>query len=120
FSERGRAEWFDADSERSHRTCDKGAIARCLPCQPNSGAVDRLQFFRYSERGQSSAVGAERVGLEDLSAGFDVILVNLLYNRSRGEVQLVITAIDEDALGVEHGAHRSVCHEHAFGQKVPK
>jgi hypothetical protein len=52
--------------------------------------------------------GAERVGLDDVGAGANVFSVNLTDQIGRAEIQLVITAINVDALGVEHRAHRAV------------
>ena len=53
-------------------------------------------------------VGAERVGLEDLGAGADVRLVDLLHQVGLLEVQLVVADVDEHAAAVQHGAHRPV------------
>ena len=53
-------------------------------------------------------VGAEGVGLQDLGAGPDVRLVDLLHQAGLLEVQLVVADVDEHAAAVQHGAHRAV------------
>ena len=52
--------------------------------------------------------GAEGVGLDDVGAGADVFGVNLAHQIGIAEIQLVVAAIDVDALGIEHRAHRAV------------
>ena len=59
----------------------------------------------------------ERVGLDDVCAGANVFGMNLADQVGRAEVQLVVTAINVDALGVEHGTHRAVDDEDAVSGK---
>ena len=51
---------------------------------------------------------AEGVGLDDVGAGAKVFRVNFAHQVRITEIQFVVTAIDVDALGVEHRAHRAV------------
>ena len=51
---------------------------------------------------------AERVGLDDVGAGADVFCVNLAHEVGVAQIQFVVAAIDVDALGIEHRAHRAV------------
>ena len=65
--------------------------------------------------------GAEGVGLDDVGAGADVFGVNLANQIGSAEIQFVITAIDVDALGIEHRAHRAVDDEDTVsGEKFSK
>src|SRR5262249_55167967 len=63
---------------------------------------------------QLDAVGAEGVGLQHVGTRPHVVLVNLGDRIGGGDVQRVEAAVDEDALGVQHRAHRAVADEHAF------
>ena len=56
--------------------------------------------------------GAERVGLNDVSAGANVFDVNLTHEIGIAKVQLVVTTIDVNTLGVEHRAHGAVENKH--------
>ena len=56
----------------------------------------------------------QRVGLDDVGAGANVFDVNLADQIRIAEVQLVVTTIDVDALGVEHRAHCAVNYEDAI------
>jgi len=60
---------------------------------------------------------AERVGLDDVGAGANVFGVYLADQIGRAEVQLVVTAINVDALGVEHRTHRAVDYEDTVSGK---
>ena len=82
--------------------------------------VDLGHFSGQSMAGQPEAVGAEGVGLKNLGAGLQVLLVNGEDQAGIGEVQLVVAAVDEDAAGVEHGAHGAVGEHGAAGEDVGK
>ncbi len=84
--------------------------------QAHAGLVDVRQLLGHSEPRQPHAVGAEGVGFDDFSAGLDVVLVDLADQVGRREIQLIEAAVDEDAAGVEHGAHGAVRHQDAAGQ----
>ena len=81
-----------------------------------AGPIDVLQLFGDAERGQPLPGGAERVGLQDLGARLDVLLMDLPHHVGRGEVQLVEAAVDEHAARIEHGAHGAIGHHHTAGQ----
>src|ERR1035438_8201247 len=65
-------------------------------------------------------IGAKGVGLDNVGAGLQVLLVNRQDQAGVGEVQLVVTAVDEDATGVENGAHRTIGEDWAVGEDVGK
>ena len=46
--------------------------------------------------------------------------MDVAHQRGQRQVQLVVTAVDEDALGVEHGAHGAVRHQDAVFQRLTK
>ena len=70
--------------------------------------------------GQAEAVGAEGVGLENLRAGLQILLVNGQNQAGIGEVQLVVAAVDEDAAGIKDCAHGAVGEHGAAGEDVGK
>jgi len=57
---------------------------------------------------------AEGVRLQDFRAGFDILLVRFANHAGRREIQLVVTAVDENALGIQHRAHGAIRHHHAI------
>jgi hypothetical protein len=64
-------------------------------------------------------VRPEGVGLEDLGAGAHVGLVHVLHELGLLEVQLVVADVEEEALAVQHGAHRAVEHvDFSVGEEV--
>ena len=44
--------------------------------------------------------------------------MNLPYDVRRGEIQLIVAAVDEDAFVIEHGSHGAVGHQDAAGELV--
>jgi len=51
---------------------------------------------------------AESVGFNNVGAGSDIFPVNFSNEIGVGEIELVVTAVDVDTLGVQHGPHRAV------------
>ena len=78
----------------------KASVAGRFARQAHAGAVDVAQLLGDAEGGQARAVGAEGIGLQNLRAGLDVLLVDLADQVGRREVQLVEAAVDEDAARV--------------------
>src|SRR5262245_22979765 len=66
------------------------------------------QFVIQPLRRQLETRRAVCVGLEDLGAGLDVLSVDGEHDLGAGKIQLVITAVDVNALGIDHRPHRSV------------
>ena len=118
--ERSGAQRLDANSQRAYRSRDKCSVAGCLPGQPYAGLVDGAQFFGEAKGSQPCAVGPERVGFDDLGAGLDVFLMHFLDQRRRGEIEFIETAIDEDALRVQHRAHGAIGHQHTPSKLLPE
>ena len=120
FGEGGGPQRLDAHAQRTHGAGDDTRRPGRFARQAHAGLVDGPQLFGEAERGQALPVGAEGVGLQDLRAGLDVLLVDLADQVGRREVQLVEAAVDEDAARVEHGAHGAIGHHDAAGQLVTK
>jgi hypothetical protein len=57
---------------------------------------------------QAERIGTKGVGLNDLSAGSQVVEMNAPDEIGLAGIQLVIAAIDEDPIGVQKGAHGAV------------
>ena len=119
--EAGLAPRLDADAERPDRAGDVGLVARRVRARgARPATLIVVQPSVEAERGQLDAVGAERVGLDDVGAGAHVGLVHVGDEVGLREVQLVEAAIEEDALGVEHRPHRAVADEHALVERFEK
>ena len=91
-----------------------------LAGKAHAGGVDLRHLARQSMAGQAEAVGAEGVGFENLRAGLQILLVNGENQAGVGEVQLVVAAVDEDAAGIENGAHGAIGEHGAAGEDVGK
>jgi hypothetical protein len=66
-------------------------------------------------------IPAEGVRLDDVGSGFDVVQVEVAYKLGARDIQFIEAAADENALVVEHRAHRTVADQHAFlkgGEKI--
>jgi hypothetical protein len=95
-------------AEGPDRADHDGTASRRLPRHPRGGRVDALGLRRQSVVGQLDRVRPERVGLEQLRAGLDVLPVDLADQIRLSEGQLVVADVQEDALSVEHRSHRPV------------
>ena len=89
-----------------------------LTGQAHAGRVDFGHFAAQAMPGQPEAVGAKGIGFKNLCAGLEILFVNREDQAGVGEVQLVVAAVDGDAAGVEHGAHRAVGEHGAAGEDV--
>src|SRR6266498_3900981 len=102
------AERLDADAERADRAHDARLAAGRGPRQLGRRAVDLFRLVRQPVAVELERVGPEGVRLEDLRAGAHVLRVHFLYEPWLLEVQLVVADVQEEALGVQHGAHGPV------------
>ncbi len=118
FGEGSRAERFDAHAQRTYGAGHEGRIARGFARQLHTGAVDILQLLGHAESRQAHAVGAEGVGLQDLRASLDVVLMDAAHQVRRRQIQLIEGTVEEHAPGVEHGTHGAIGHQHAARQLV--
>jgi hypothetical protein len=85
---------------------------------PSPLPVDLADVSGEAVGAELEAVGAERVGLDHLGAGRDVLLVDRPDEVGVGEVQLVEATVHEHAAGVEHRPHRPVEDHGSFGQAL--
>ena len=109
FGQRDLAQRLDPDSQRSHCSGDQRVeVLRCLAGQPRSVAIDFDQLVHTSVLRQPKRIRAEGVCFNDLGSGLQVVLMNAANEVGRGEIQFVVTAIDEDTFGVEQGTHGAV------------
>jgi hypothetical protein len=113
FVDTRAAPGLDPDAERADGARDPRLIARRVPSNAGPLDVHRMHAVSEAERPELHAIRAERVGFDHVGAGADVLLVNFPDEVGLGEVQLVETAVEEDPPRVEHGAGRTVAHEHA-------
>jgi len=105
-------------TERPNIACHKNNLVGSLhhPLRKlHTSLVDLRQSVLQAVGCQLEAVGAEGVGLDDLRAGLDVGTVDLRHLRRLAEVQLVETALEAEAVRVQHGAHRAVSQDWGWG-----
>ena len=127
FVQAGLTQRFEAHSQRADGACNPR-----LPCllflevidgltgQLYPGGIDLGHIAGQTVASQPETIGAKGVGLDKLGAGLQVLLVNRQDQAGVGEVQLVVTAVDEDAAGVEDSAHGSIGEDWAVGEDVGK
>ena len=120
FVDGGGTERLQANAQRSDGGPHKGLISGGLAGDSYTGLIDEPDLVREAEGRQTLAVRAERIGLDDLGPGADVFLVDVAHQGGEREVQLVITAVDEGAFGIEHGAHGAVRHPYALAKGLPE
>ena len=125
FVDGGRTERLQANPQRSDRGSHEGLVpfltseAGGLAGDSHAGAINQPDLVREAERRQALTVRAKSVGLDDLGAGADVFLVNVAHQGGERKIQFVVTAVDEGALGIQHGAHGAVRHPYALGKSSP-
>ncbi|MNY02578.1 hypothetical protein D3C86_1351520 [compost metagenome] len=105
---RGRPVGFQADPQGPDGTRHVSLLARRLAGDLGGAPVDALHLAAQAVALQVRTGGAEGVGLEHLGPGPDVGGVDRADQIRLLEVQLVVAAVDEDALGIEHRAHGPV------------
>ena len=125
FVEAGFAEGLKAHAKRADGAGDPGFSCLLFPevldglaGKTDAGGVDFRDLASQSMAGQAEAVGAKGVGFDNLRTGLQIFLVDGENQAGVGQVQLVVTAVDEDATGVEHGSHGAVGENRAAGKDV--
>ena len=99
---------LDPQAQRADRAGDKDLFPGGLAGDPGGGDVDFAQFAFEAVGLQLVPGRAEGVGFDDVGAGFYVFLVDLADQVGRSEIQLVVAAVDVDALVVKTRADRAV------------
>ena len=120
FVETGLPPGLDANAQRPDRAGDVGLFARHVTRDLRPLLVDRPRALGEAERGELDAIGAERVGLENVGAGAEIVPVHFRHQVVLRQVQIVETAIEEDALGIEHRSHRPVADQDALVERFEK
>jgi len=77
-------------------------------------ALISLQRVGQTERAKLDAIGAERIGFDDVRAGAHIFLVHAHHEIRLRRVQRIEALVDEDTLRVEHRAHGAVANEHTL------
>jgi hypothetical protein len=98
----------------------EGPPLRRLAGDPRALPVDRPHLGVEPVGPELEPVGAERVGLDDVGAGLEVLVVDLADEAGVREVELVEAAVQEDPARVEHRAHGPVEHERPGREPVEK
>ncbi len=114
----GLAPRLDAHPERPDRPGHVTALAGGLTGQLGAGQVYCVDLVAQTEGAQLEPRGAEGVGFDDVGAGREVFTMDVGDQGRLREIERLEAAVDEDALAVQHRAHRAVTHEHAGLQGV--
>ena len=117
FLERGFAQRFNADPKRADRASNPDVEALGgFPGQPNPGQVDFAHLVFHAVAGQAKRISAESIGFNDLRTRLHVLMMQVADEVGLRDVQLVIAAIDEDALGVKQGPGGAVAQDRGLLQ----
>ena len=79
-----------------------------------AGEIDLADLVAQAEAAQLHAIRAERVGLDHVGAGLQVLAVHVDDQLGLRLVERLEAAVDEDALAVQHRAHGAVADEHTI------
>jgi hypothetical protein len=109
----GAAPRLDPHAQRANRAGHPHAVAGGMTRNARALRVERLGLVGQTEVGQLEPVGAKGVRLDDVGARADVLAVHLGDQVGLRQVEFVETAIEKDALAIEHRPHRAVTDQHA-------
>ena len=85
-----------------------GSLVHCLARYLGSGPVDLDHPVGEAIALQTQGIGPKGIGLDDLRARLQVLLVDVAHQFRLGEIQFVVAAVDEDAARVQAGAHSPI------------
>jgi hypothetical protein len=106
---RSLAQRFNANAQRADRSGDPNVeTLGCFASHVSAGQIDVAHAIGQAVPRQAKAVRAESIGFDNLGAGLQVIVVHGADQLRLRQVQLVIAAVDENALGIEKRPHGSV------------
>jgi hypothetical protein len=115
FVETGFAQWLKTHAERADGAgypCFTGLLVfevlNGLAGKLDAGHIDLRDLPSHSVAGKAEAVGAKGVGFKKFRAGLQVFLVDGEDESGIRDVQLVVTAVDEDTARIEHCTHGAV------------
>ena len=99
---------LDPDPERTDRSGHVGATRSGRARDPRPLHIDRAQPVAEPERPELGAVRPERVGLDDVRPGSQVLIVHFAHQLGRRDIEGVEALVDEHALGVQHRSHGAI------------
>ena len=112
-----RTQWFQPYSQWAHRPGNERLVACHFPGDPHARLVDLPQLFGEPEPAQTLAIRTVGVGFDDLGARPHILLVHIADQSRQREVQFVIAAVDENALGVKRRTHGPIGHQNPVQQR---
>ena len=109
FIARNLAQRLDAYSQGSNRAGDQGVKTLCrLPGQPGAVAIDVSQLVQTSVLRQTKRIRAKGVGFNNVRPGMQVFLMDATDQVGLRDVEFVVAAVDENAFGIQQGAHGAI------------
>src|SRR5437879_3867374 len=109
FLEGSFSQRFNPDAQGPYRTGDPSVEALCsLLRQPSPGKINLPDSTSKPMPLKAIAITAKCVGFNDLRARLQIFMVDASYKIWLGQIQFVVAAIDENALGVQPRAHSAV------------
>jgi hypothetical protein len=109
FGERSLTKRFDPNAQWPHRSSHQHVKAfRSFPREMRTRDINLPYPIGEAMPFQAKCVSAKRVGFYKFSARLQVLMVNPTNKFGLGQVELVITAINEDTLGVKKSAHGAI------------
>ena len=82
--------------------------------------VDRAGLVGETETGQLESIRAEGVRLDHISAGAHIFAMHVGHEIGLRQIQFVEAAVEKNAAGIQHRAHRAVTNEHATVKRFEK
>ena len=119
FLKGGFAQRLNADAQGPDRAAypnvkTLGGFARHV----GSGEIDVADFVGDAVAAKAKGVCPESIGFDDLRAGLQIFVMDGANQIGLRQVQFVVTAVDEDALGVQQGAHGAVAQDRGILQTL--
>src|SRR5438270_11596472 len=99
--ERSLAQRLNANTQRTYRSRDPGV--KTLGRTVGNACTLQVDFVYVASQtmpSQAKGIGAERVGLNDLGPGLQILVVNLANQVRLRQIKFVIATVDEDPLAI--------------------
>ena len=109
FFKRSLAQGLDANTQWTYRPSDPGIeTLRRIVGNARSLQVDFVHMVSQAVPRQPKGISAKCVGLNDLSAGLEIFVVNSANQVRLRQIQLVIATVDEDPFAIEKRPHGAI------------
>ena len=122
FLERSFSQRFDSGSQRANRSCHPHIEAfGGLAGHAHASPIDVAHFVGQAVPGQAKRIATESIGFNNLGSRLQVFVVNSANQVGLREIQFVVRAVDENALGVEQRPHGAIAQHGGLldpGEKV--